>query len=78
MKIRIKVKVKYTLDNRTVQEVMPGDYEVPRQVDEEAAQLMLTMGKAVIIPEPKAVPKKPKFKKKAPENKAMKAAKESK
>ena len=69
MKIRIKRTVKYTLDGATVHQVLPGEYEVPRQVDKEAADLMLTMGHAVIIPEPK---KKPKFTKKAPENKVLK------
>jgi hypothetical protein len=77
MKIFVQRKVKYTLDNRTVEEVLPGEYEVPRQIDKEAANLMLTMGKAVIIPEAKVAPKKPKLTKKAPENKVLKA-KESK
>ena len=53
MKIRIKRTVKYTLDGATVHQVLPGEYEVPRQVDKEAADLMLTMGNAVIVPEPK-------------------------
>lgn len=74
MKIKLKRKFKYTFDNRTVHEILPGVYEVPRQVDKEAAHLALEHGAAIIIPEPK---KKPTFTKKAPENKVMKA-KESK
>jgi hypothetical protein len=70
MKICIKRTVKYTLDNRTVEEVLPGEYEVPRQIDKEVATLMLSMGKAVIVP---TATKQPKFKKKAPENKVLKA-----
>jgi hypothetical protein len=70
MKIKLRRKFKYTWDNRTTHEILPGEYEVPRQVDEEAAHLAIEMGYAVIVPEAK---KKPKFKKKAPENKAMKA-----
>lgn len=74
MKIKVKRKFKYMVDVRTASEILPGIYEVPRQVDEHAAHLALSFGAAIIIPKPK---KKLKFKKKAPENKVMKV-KESK
>ena len=84
MKIKVKRRIKYTLDNRNVDEVLAGEYEVPRQVDKAVAHLLIEMGKAVIIPEPKVDKKedktdkkKPKLTKKAPENKVMKV-KESK
>ena len=68
MKIKLRRKFKYTFDNRTNHEILPGTYEVPRQVDEDAAKLALSFGAAIIIPEAK----KPKLKKKAPENKVLK------
>ena len=78
MKIYLKRAFKYTLDNRNVHKVLPGTYEVPRQVDKEVAKLALELGQAVIVPEPKVVAKKkPKVVKKAPENKVLKV-KESK
>ena len=70
MKIKLKRKFKYTFDNRSFHEILPGEYEVPRQVDKDAAELALSFGAAVIIPESKVVKKRPKFSKKAPENKA--------
>ena len=72
MKIYFKRKFKYMWDTITVHAILPGTYEVPRQVDEAAAKLALEFGAAVIVPEPKAVKKKAKFTKKAPENKVMK------
>lgn len=77
MKIKLKRRFKYTFDNITVHEILPGEYEVPRQVDKDAAHLALGMGAAVIIPAQKKAPTKPKLTKKAPENKMIKA-KESK
>lgn len=84
MKIRITRKVKYTFDNRNYHEILPGVYDVPRQVDKDAAELVLRCGAAVIIPGPKVDKpetktdkKKPTFKKKSPENKMVKV-KESK
>lgn len=68
MKIKLRRKFKYTFDNRAFHEILPGTYEVPRQVDKDAAHLALQHGAAVIIPEPK----KQKFTKKAPENKVLK------
>ena len=68
MKIKVRRKFKYTFDNITTHELLPGDYEVPRQIDKAAAKLALSFGAAIIIPEPK----KPKVTKKAPENKVMK------
>ena len=71
MKIYFKRVFKYTLDNRTVQKVLPGEYETPRQVSKEVADLAISLGQAVLRPEPKVVPKKRKSRKKAPENKAL-------
>ena len=71
MKIYFRRIFKYTLDDsRSFHKILPGTYQVPRQVDEDAAQLALEFGAAVIVPEPK---KKPKFKKKAPENQVVRA-----
>ena len=83
MKIYFKRLFKYTLDNRTVHKILPGTYEVPRQVGEEAAKCALELGQAVIVPEPKVEVPKPKVEvkkpkkakkvtKKAPENKVLK------
>ena len=86
MKIYFKRVFKYTLDGRTVHKILPGTYEVPRQVEAEAAKCALELGQAVIVPEPKAdpeveeapkpepkvAPKKAKVEKKAPENKVLK------
>ena len=72
MKIKLRRKFKYTWDNKTVHELLPGEYEVPRQIDEKAAKLALSFGAAIIIPESKGVVKRPKFRKKAPENKVVK------
>ena len=73
MKIKVKRKFKYTWDNRMTHVLLPGEYDVPRNVDKDAAELALTFGAAVIIPEKivRPVKKKP-VKKKAPENKAVK------
>jgi len=75
MKIYLKRIFKYTFDNRSFHEILSGTYEVPRQVDKDAAHLALEMGAAVIVPE--VVKKQSKFTKKAPENKVTRA-KESK
>lgn len=72
MKIKLKRKFKYTFDNVTVHEILPGEYEVGRQVDQKSATLALEFGAAVIVPEPKKEEKPPKFSKKAPENKVLK------
>ena len=69
MKIFLKYKFKYILDNRNVEELAAGEYEVPRQVSKEVADLALGLGQATIVP----TPKKKKVTKKAPENKAVKA-----
>ena len=53
MKIYFKRVFKYTLDGRTVHKILPGTYEVPRQVEAEAAKCALELGQAVIVPEPK-------------------------
>lgn len=74
MKIKLRRKFKYMFDNHTVREILPGIYEVPRQIDKDAAHLALEFGAAIIILEPK---KKKVFSKKAPENKVIKV-KESK
>ena len=73
MLIKLKRTFKYTFDNRAFFEILPGTYEVPRQVDKDAANLALEMGAAVIVPKAKVAKKKPKFTKKAPENKVRKA-----
>ena len=67
MKIRVKRIFKYTFDNITNYELLPGEYEVGRQIDENAAHLAMQFGAAVIIPEAK----KKKVTKKAPENKVL-------
>lgn len=90
MKIYFKRFFKYmSVDGRDVHKILPGTYEVPRQVGERPARLALVLGQAVIVPEPKVEvvvpepeavvpePKKTKKRKKAPENKLLKA-KESK
>jgi hypothetical protein len=78
MRIYFKVVCKYmSLDGRTSNTIPPGTYDVPKQIDAVTAKLVLKMGRAVIVPEPKVIPKKPRFSKKAPENKVLKA-KESK
>ena len=70
MKIYFKRKFKYCWDTSQVFSILPGTYEVPRQIEHDAAKLALEFGAAVMIVEPKKVTKKPKFTKKAPENKA--------
>ena len=73
MKISIKRTFKYTMDDsRSFHKILPGTYEVPRQVEKDVAKLAIELGQAVIVPEPKTVPKKPKLTKKAPENKVLK------
>ena len=67
MKIYFKRKFKYCWDTSEVFAILPGTYEVPRQIEHDAAKLALEFGAAVMIVEPKT---KPKFTKKAPENKA--------
>jgi hypothetical protein len=78
MRIYFNVVCKYmSQDGRVSNTIPPGTYEVPQQIDAATAKRVLAMGRAVIVPEPKVVPKKPKVSKKAPENKVLKA-KESK
>jgi len=72
MKIHFKQKFKYCWDTKTVYEILPGTYEVPRQVAADVAKLALELGGAVIVPEPVKKKRKvtKKMVKKAPENKA--------
>jgi hypothetical protein len=59
-------------DSHTASKILPGTYEVPRQVDEHVAELALSLGWAVIVPKAKKTTKKRGFSKKAPENKIFK------
>jgi len=72
MKIRVKRSFKYTFDQVNTHELLPGEYEVGRQVDKDAAMLAIQFCAAVIIPESEKVKEKPVFSKKAPENKVKK------
>jgi hypothetical protein len=67
MKLRVKRLVKYTFDNVTTHQTPPGEYNVPKDVSEQAAILMIQHGAAVWITAPiKVAPKKV-----APENKVV-------
>jgi hypothetical protein len=71
MKLRVKRLVKYTFDNVTTHQTPPGEYNVPKDVSEQAAILMIQHGAAVWITAPiKVAPKKV-----APENKVVKVEK---
>ena len=74
MKVFFKKRFKYTLDNRNFHEVLPGLYEVPRQVSQEVAELAISLwGSAVIVPTEKPKPlQRKKKRKQAPENKVLK------
>jgi hypothetical protein len=64
MKLRVKRVFKYMLDNITTYTLLPGTYNVPKDVSEEVAVLAIQFGNAVRI--------NPPFKKVAPENKVVK------
>ena len=64
MKLRVKRIFKYTWDNVTTHKLLPGDYNVPKDVAENAALLAIQFGAAVWV--------NPPFKKVAPENKVVK------
>ena len=67
MKIRFRRQFKYMVDNATELTIERGEYEVPRQVSKDVANLAIQFGAAVVIPDaPKKVAKK-----KAPENKVL-------
>jgi len=68
MKLRVKRLFKYTFDNVTDHKLLPGEYNVPGDVSEQAALLAIQFGNAVWInvPLPKPAPKKV-----APENKVV-------
>jgi hypothetical protein len=70
MKLRVKRVFKYMLDNITTHTLLPGTYNVPKDVSEEVAVLAIQFGNAVRI--------NPPFKKVAPENKAVKVSKQKK
>jgi hypothetical protein len=63
MKLRVKRVFKYMLDNITTYTLLPGTYNVPKDVSEEVAVLAIQFGNAVRI--------NPPFKKVAPENKTI-------
>ena len=68
MRIRVKKLFKYTWDNVTTHKLLPGEYDVPKDVPENAALLAIQFGNAVRINPPvKVAPKKI-----APENKVVK------
>ena len=70
MKIRVKRLFKYTWDNVTTHKLLPGEYDVPKDVPENAALLAIQFGAAVRINPPvKVSPKK-----EAPENKVGKVS----
>lgn len=72
MKLRVKRLFKYTFDNVKTHKLLPGEYEVPKDVSEQAALLAIQFGNAVWIHAPvKPAPKKVAPKKVAPENKVV-------
>lgn len=68
MKIQVKKVFKYTFDSVTTHTLTPGFYDVPAEVDKEAANLAISFGAAVRVIEKPA-------EKKAPENKVVSAPK---
>ena len=64
MRIRVKRQFTYTLDHVKDLALMPGEYEVPRNVSKEVAELAISFGAAVIIPQMGFIPRK-----RAPKNK---------
>ena len=75
MKIRFRTAFKFTLDNKVVEKIEPGTYDVPSEVGADIAELALSLGMGIIVPEERKAPPKRKAKrksiKKAPENKAL-------
>jgi hypothetical protein len=69
MRLRVKKLFKYTWDNITTHKLLPGEYDVPKEVAENTALLAIQFGAAVWINIPKPAPKK-----EAPENKVFKEA----
>ena len=67
MKIRVKRLFKFTWDNVTTHKLLPGEYDVPKDVPENAALLAIQFGAAVRINIP--APKK-----ETPENKVVKVS----
>jgi hypothetical protein len=68
MKLRVKRLFKYMWDNVTTHQLLPGEYDVPKDVSERTALLAIQLGAAVWIN------LKPAPKKVAPENKVVKVA----
>lgn len=63
MKLRVKRLFKYMFDNVTTHKLLPGEYDVPGDVAENAALLAIQFGAAVWINTP--------LKEVAPENKVV-------
>jgi hypothetical protein len=70
MKLRVKRLFKYTFDNVKTHKLLPGEYDVPKDVSEQAAILAIQFGAAVWVNIPLPV-KKIMLKKEAPENKVV-------
>lgn len=66
MKLRVNRLFKYTWDNKTTHKLLPGTYNVPKEVEENAALLAIQFGAAVWV--------HPPVKKKAPENKVVRVS----
>ena len=64
MRIRVKKLFKYTWDNKTNHQLLPGEYDVPGEVAENTALLAIQFGAAVRVHVP--APKK-----EVPENKVV-------
>jgi hypothetical protein len=71
MKLRVKRLFKYTFDNVKTHKLLPGEYDVPNEVSEQAAILAIQFGNAVWVNIPLPV-RKIMLKKEAPENKVVK------
>jgi len=79
MKIKVRKTFKYTFDNVKNYTLTPGEYNVPGDIDKDAAELALAFRCAEIVEEPKPEKKAPENKAVAvPENKATKAKKKAK
>jgi hypothetical protein len=65
MKLRVTRLFKYMWDNKVTHQLLPGNYNVPEDLEERTAILAIQFGAAVWV--------NPPFKKEAPENKAVKA-----
>jgi hypothetical protein len=70
MKLRVKRLFKYTFDNVKTHKLLPGEYDVPNEVSEQAAILAIQFGNAVWVNIPLPV-RKIVLKKEAPENKVV-------